>query len=482
MLVSRWRRVYSGRRSSGMEGLMVRVSRRSLLTVVVGTAAASLLTACGQQVTPPGQQAAAPQPQPTAASNTPAAIARKVSISVWTWTSVENLPAWNAAADGFRAKHPDIGLNLQHVPINQYWEKVTVGYAGDAFPDIVYLPPVRAQDLGTRGMLTDLTSLVKADNFDLGAINPVTQKPYMWGGKIFAINAMNDTSYIAYNATMYKEAGISEMPPQKWDADFSIDRFLEVAKELTVPAKQQWGFAQSQRAVQFVFLFGGRLWDDDDYPTRSALDTPESIAGLQFIQDLIYKHRVQPGPGDGAGIGDASGIGPTDDIFKTGKIGMVFGRHKHGTGIFKPITAFEWSMTTFPTVADKARRTDMGINGFGIINKSKNQDAAWQWIKWMTADDGNARLLGNTSLPANRNVDPYKVSPLPKWQTDMTLDGLSHAWLPSPHPNIRQQMIDALNSELDLLYLNKKSGAEVGKSAAEAINEIFEKLGPVVPR
>lgn len=117
------------------------------------------------------------------------------------------------------------------------------------------------------------------------------------------------------------------------------------------------------------------------------------------------------------------------------------------------------------------------INAFGIINKSKNPDAAWQWIKWMTADEGNAKLLGNTSLPANKNVDAYKVSPLPKWQTDLTLDGLSNAWLQSTHPNVRQQTIDALNDELDLLYLNKKSA-----TAAAAADAVFQKLGPAVPR
>jgi multiple sugar transport system substrate-binding protein len=212
------------------------------------------------------------------------------------------------------------------------------------------------------------------------------------------------------------------------------------------------------------------------------LDSPESIQGLQFIQDLIYKYHVHPGPGDGAGIGDPTGIGPTDDIFKTGKIGMVYGRYKHATGIFKPIDAFDWSMTTFPKHPNQPRRTDMGINGFGIVNKSKSPDAAWQWIKWMTADEGNAKLLGNTSLPANKGVDAYKVSPLPKWQTDLTLDGLGNAWLLSPHPNVRQQMIDAMNEQLDLLYLNKSSGTEVGRAAAQLVNEVFQKLGPAVPR
>ena len=127
-----------------------------------------------------------------------------------------------------------------------------MGYAGDAFPDIVCLPPVNGHDLGTRGMLVDLTELVKTDKFDLAGINPSTQKPYMWRGKIYAINAMNDTAYLAYNASLLKAAGVTESLPQQWDADFSSDAFLELARKLTDPSKQQFGSAQSQRDLHSV--------------------------------------------------------------------------------------------------------------------------------------------------------------------------------------------------------------------------------------
>src|SRR3712207_3262460 len=123
---------------------MVRTTRRTFLIVSCGTVASSLLAACGQQVTPPGPQVSPPGQQPASAGPPapakpaeskpaeskpaepkPAAPAQatsgKPTISVWTWTSVENMPSWEASADGFRQKYPDVTLNLQHVPLNQYW-------------------------------------------------------------------------------------------------------------------------------------------------------------------------------------------------------------------------------------------------------------------------------------------------------------------------------------------------------------------------
>jgi ABC-type glycerol-3-phosphate transport system substrate-binding protein len=368
-----------------------------------------------------------------------------------------------------------VSVDLQHVPSGEYWDKVTVGYAGGEICDVIYLPPNNCQDLGAKGVLIDLTPQVQADKFNLDDITPTTQQPYMWGGKIYAINAMNDTSFIVYNVDMFERAGLPTDLPKEWDGSFTLDQFVEYAKKLTNPSKQEWGFVIPANDFHSVFMLGGKLWDDDKYPTKSALDTAQSINGLQFMRDLVYKHKVAPGPAE------MSGMGGSDDIFKTGKVGIVFARNKNLTGIFKPVK-FKYRATTFPKDPAFERRTDIGINGFGTQNKSKVQDAAWKYIKWMTADEGNALLLGLTSLPANKNVDPYKVSPLEKWEVKLTYDGLPKAWLSSPHPNVRRQMFTEINQELEQLMLDKKSAEDAGKAAADRVNKIFKDLGPAVPR
>lgn len=477
-----------------MRGSIAIGSRRAFIGSL-GAGAVGLLVACGTQaVTPPGQPAApggAPAPtqapasggaaKPVAAGSntTPAAgaasAAGKTTVKVWTWTSVENMPAWNKARDGLMAKYPDLNVDLQHVPGTEYWDKITVGYAGGEICDVIYLPPNNCQDLGAKGVLIDLTPAVQADRFNLDDITPATQAPYMWGGKIYAINAMNDTAFLVYNVDMFERAGLPTDLPKEWDGAFTTDQFVEHAKKLTNPDKQEWGFIVPANDLHFAHMFGGKLWDDDKYPTKSALDTAGSINGLQFMRDLVYKHKVAAAPAA------MTGMGGSDDIFKTGKVGMVIARNKNLTGIFKPVK-FKYRATTFPKDPNSTRRTDIGINGFGTQNKSKVQDAAWKYIKWMTAEDGNALLLGLTSLPANKNVDPYKVSPLEKWEVKLTYDGLPTAWLSSPHPNVRRQMFTEINQELEQLMLDKKSAEDAGKGAADRVNKLFKDMGPAVPR
>lgn len=473
------------------------IGRRQFLTLLTASGAAVSLAACGATVAAPGAPQPTVAPAANAAASKPttagasapttaaapgtavkpatATVTGKQTIHVWTWTSVENMPAWQAAADGFKARYPDTTAELLHIPGGEYWDKLTVSYAGGESPDVVYLPPDPAHSTGAKGMLLDLTPWVQRDKFNLEDITPVTQVPYMWGGKIYAINAMNDTTFIAYNQTLFRAAGVQDLP-QEWDGNFTTENFVDIAKKLTDEKKQQWGYFGSGRDYHWIFDFGGKFWDDEKYPTKSVVDSPEAVAGLQFLQDLIYKHRVTPPPAA------LSGLGSGDDVFKTGKVGMVQARNKNLTGIFKPIKGFNYSATTFPKEPNHDRRTDAGINAFGTVSKSKVPDQSWTYVKWMTAEDGNAKLLGLTSLPANKNVDPYTVSPLEKWQVKLTLDGLKNAYITAPHPNIRPQMFQAMDEEMDLLLNNKKNAQETGAAMAKRVNDLFAQLGPAVPK
>ena len=53
----------------------------------------------------------------------------------------------------------------------------------------------------------------------------------------------------------------------------------------------------------FVWQAGGDILTEDG--TKSALDTPESAGGIQFLQDLIWKQKVVPDPAIFAETGDA---------------------------------------------------------------------------------------------------------------------------------------------------------------------------------
>ena len=48
------------------------------------------------------------------------------------------------------------------------------------------------------------------------------------------------------------------------------------------------------RRQQFILQWGGRIYSEDG--TRCVVDSPEAVAGVQYLHDLIYRHHVMPGP------------------------------------------------------------------------------------------------------------------------------------------------------------------------------------------
>lgn len=461
-----------------------RVSRRSavqaLLTMAGVTTLTPLLAACGgsgqgtvaatsaAQTTGSAAAAAAAQTSATTGSAAAANAApgsAAATIHFYTSTAAANLPTWNKAVAMFQQENPAIHVQLDYTPGQQYWDKLTVEYAGGTAPDVIYSGPSNAQDVATKGMVLDLTSYINQDKFDIGAINPASQQPYQWGGKVWGLCAFTDTRYTIYNRTMFQAAGLPDLP-QTWDGDFTLDKFLTYAQKLTDPSKQQWGyvFEDQLHAAHFSWLFDSYYWDKADYPTKAVMDSPNGQAGFQYIQDLVYKYKVAPTI--------SANMGGSDAMFATGKVGMVWGGYKSAAVVDKPIKSFEWAISTIPM--GKKRVSNLSPNGFQIISKSKSPAEAWKLVQYITAGEGEATLSAATSMPANSGVDFNKVSPLQPWQNTLLQTALKGGLADDPHPNIKPQFLTIMSSEIDALMANSESGAQAAKNMASKINAIFQ--------
>lgn len=465
-----------------------RLARRSVLRLFAATAGVAALTplaaACGS---PPQSVATSAPAKPAsgASSANPSGsgseyVAQAVAtarpgvtaVRLYTWTTAANLPTWTAALDAFQKKYDKIGVTLEHTPGQQYWDKLTVAYAGGTAPDVIYANPPDAQRVAMQGMLVDLSQNIKDDKINLDDISPSAQRPYMWSGKIWGIAAWMDTRYTIYNKTMFKEAGLPELP-QAWDApEFTIDKFLEYSKKLTDPAKQTWGyvFEGNALAARMTWLFGANYWDSLDYPTKAVMDSPEGIKGFQFVQDLVHNYKVAPST--------AENMGGSDPMFQTGKVGMIWGGFKSAAAVHQVIKNFEWGISTVP----KGTRQISNISpqAFCVVSKTKVPAEAWTLTKYVTADEGNVIMCSKVSMPANKNVDFSKISPLQPWQNKLLQDGLRTGMPEVPHPNVKPQFITIINEEMDQLMAKAKTGEQVAKSMASRINAEFQPY--VVPK
>ena len=134
------------------------------------------------------------------------------TIHFYTWTAAANLPAWKQAVTAFQQKYPSINVTLDYTPGQQYWDKLTVEYAGGTTPDVIYASPANAQDVATKGMVLDLSSYIAQDKFNIADIDPrASQQPYQWRQSMGPLR-FTDTRYTIYNKTMFKQPACPTCP------------------------------------------------------------------------------------------------------------------------------------------------------------------------------------------------------------------------------------------------------------------------------
>lgn len=216
------------------------------------------------------------------------------------------------------------------------------------------------------------------------ALSPADKKDFFDVGRTF-INGHRyllpyslDTRMFYYRTDLLKKAGFQQ-PPKTWQD------LVTVAKALTNPGANQWGFA-SDLAVstvynvytftEFLFQAGGRLFTNQETP---AFNSPAGVEALTFLVDLKNKYKVMP---PDVTTYDNSKI---NQAFVAGRVAMV----NHWPYLWGYIADTRiggkvgYAMEPHP--AGGKFETTFNIWGFGIPKISQHKATAWQFMKYVTS-------------------------------------------------------------------------------------------------
>ena len=139
-------------------------------------------------------------------------------------------------------------------------------------------------------------------------------------GKMYYAPDYGQSMHVIYRKDLLKEAGYDSLPTD-WKG------FMELAKKLTVDKNgdgtiDQYGFAypvgQGEEGPWSFFTFllasGGKMWDEDGL---AAFNSPEGLAALEFMDELVNKAKVSPPGTVGYLIGDVG------DLWQEGQAAMA---------------------------------------------------------------------------------------------------------------------------------------------------------------
>ena len=258
------------------------------------------------------------------------------------------------------------------------------------------------------GLLTDKKILVSLD--DLFAADPAQQKilnedvhktlremlqvngqqmeyPFSWN---------NMVTY--YNTKIFEEKGVNP-PADNWTWEDFLETSLKIADVK--------GGADDLFAYSFwgSGMFGMAAWyfNNDTSPlndawTESNLKDPKVAETLQFLADLILKHKVSPNP-----------QGWDENAqFHAGHLAMrTCGRWCIAGSLNEGFTDYDLQ---YQPHATGPIRTVAGTDGWGIAGATKAPNEAWEVVKFLSNTDASIDMVkSGGNIPALRSVAEMPV-------------------------------------------------------------------------
>jgi multiple sugar transport system substrate-binding protein len=439
----------------------------ALIVASCGSAAPSATTAPTPSAAPPTAVASsAPSAAASAAPSATAAAAAcgsyagpPVTITYAMWGDTTELANQQKIVDAFHALNPNITVKVSVADWDSYWPKLQTDLAGGNAPDVFLMDGPLYPDYQTRDQLLDLTPYIAKDNFDTGGLVDLAVKDFTAAdGHLYGLPRDLNTIALFYNKAMFDAAGLP-YPDETWD----WSKLVEVATKLTKTSggkTTQWGFYTETSDMEnywssLVWQAGGDILSADKKTV--VIDSPEAAAGIQFLQDLIYKDKVMAQPVAGG----------TGDMFENGQAAL----EANGSWLVPTHEAAKINFGVAPLPKGPAgQATSVNPSGVVAYKGSKAPDAAWEFIKCYTGPQLQAMVASlKASMPANKEVltGVYATS----FDGAKTfVDALSYAHL-KPSFVGYNEFNTALQDELDTNVFNDNS-----KTAQAALHDITPKL------
>lgn len=311
-----------------------------------------------------------------------------VTIQVAYWDYSSNPGIVNAIA-AFEATHDDIKVEVIDIPSSDYNTKLSVMLNGGSDLDVFFIKDASSTyDLYKKGQLLDLTSYIQADKVDMAGYNG-TDTPFSIEGGQYGMPVRTDYYVLFYNKDLFDAAQI-DYPSN----DMTWDEFEQLAGQMTGNGNygaflhtwqacvENWGVQDGKNTIM-------------DYQT-----------GYDFFKPYYEMAIRMQSAGVIQDFGELqSGNIHYSGAFASGTVAMMPMGTWYMATIAQSIANGEakvenWGVATLPHPEGVPAGYTVGATTPLVINPaSDKQDAAWEFVKFMSSEEGAIELAKVGAVP-----------------------------------------------------------------------------------
>jgi len=272
---------------------------------------AMLLSACGASA-PAGEAPAAdapaadapaadaPTPEPTPVVN--AFGQCDDPMRLWHGLTGSDGAVFAEMLQQFAEANPDVCFESQGIPWDLFFQKYPTAVAAGTPPDLVVFHAAEVQQMAAEGLMQPMDDWFDTTGISKDQFNEVLIDAISVEGQTMAVPFDNHGWMAWVNTKIIEDAGLDPTALPKDGTEF-IAWAQQITTDVNGKHPNEEGFDKDNVAVwatwwtwprftvpSVLWQFGGGVVNAD--VTQATLDSPESIAAVQYIKDLMCTHYV----------------------------------------------------------------------------------------------------------------------------------------------------------------------------------------------
>jgi ABC-type glycerol-3-phosphate transport system substrate-binding protein len=391
----------------------------------------------------------------------PALAQQRVALKFWMSADPQLEAAIDELLKGYMRANPNVTVQRDAFPFNEYHQKVATASAAGDPPDVFWMD-VRVAAFAAQGSLLVLEKYLtpqnKGDILESGFIEPV------WKGRIYGVPMHELTEALFVNRGMFEAAGIRI--PQRLQDAWTWEEFVNVSRQLTRRTGDRtdvWGFGVLRHLSDWSILpvimqNNGTVLSADLKKATGALNAPATVEAMKWYQDLFTRHRV-------------IAVDPIPDGFPTGKIAIFQAPSPYRAVLDRRFPDFKYAVV--PMFRGKRCAVTAGGWNVSIAARTKNPDMSWTLVDWLTREKHADWVRTSGYLPIRKSLI-QKERQFRQYPWDIFTGQLQNCAVHRPHTPAYNFYFDA--------FLALAKDIALGRDVQRTLDDAAARLDVVLSR
>ncbi len=440
--------------------LSVLLSAAMMTTLVTGCASSS----GNEQSTTAGKT---PQTETTTAAPT----AEKVTLK-WAIWDKESTAYWQALADEYEATHQNVTIDMVDLGSTDYMTVLATELSGSGTEfDVVTIKDVPGYaTLVQKNAIRPLDDYIKADGVDLTKYSGVTDQVTV-NGSLYELPFRNDFWVLFYNKDIFDAAGV-DYPTN----DMTFEEYDALARKVTKTD------------------FGNQVYGAHYHTWRSAvqlfgvLDGKHSILDGEYGFFADYYNMVLNQEKDGVcrkytdlkteGLHYSAAFSGGDvAMLNMGSWFIATMITNLANGEYDSSLCGNWGIVKYPHAEGVEAGSTLGtITGLAVTTATDTPDAAWDFVKWVSGEEGAKVMAETGNFPAIMTDEAMSIitslDGFPKDEASKEALTVSNLYLEVPYA----ENVSEINSAIDSYHGSIMSGEMTVEEGIAAMEEAVKAI------